>query len=230
MSRKFRILAIDDEPEMLNLLETLLSRRGFDVVVAPDGQAGLRAAYQTRPDAILLDLMMPGMDGLEVCRRLKQVTDAPIIFVTALNDVTRLTEGFALGAEDYVVKPFRPAELVSRLKASLRRPQLADGTGSRTLFVGDSVMLDCNRQELVINGSGVKLTPKEFDIVRLLIRHAGTVLSPDAILTRVWGPHRIGDPDLVKHYIYQLRQKIEPEPEAPQYLHTIRSRGYYFDA
>lgn len=228
MAQEFRVLAIDDEPDMLSLLEALLSRRGFDVVVAPDGRAGLRAAYRTRPDAILLDLMMPGMDGFDVCRRLKQMTDAPIVFVTALDDLNRVTEGFALGAYDYVVKPFRPAELVSRLKACLRRPRLADGKETRMLFAGDSIVLDCNRQELVIDGCSVNLTPKEFEIVKLLIRHAGTVLSTDAILTRVWGPDRIGDQDLVKHYIYQLRKKIEPEPESPRYLHTIRNRGYYF--
>jgi two-component system response regulator RegX3 len=230
MAQELRVLAIDDEPEMLSLLETLLSRRGFDVVVALDAHAGLRAAYRTRPDAILLDVMMPGMDGFDVCRRLKQVTDAPILFVTALDDLGRLRQGFALGAEDYVVKPFRPSELVSRLRACLRRPQPGEERRAKVQFVGDSVMLDCNRQELVIEGREVELTPTEFDVIKLLIRHAGRVLSTNAILTRVWGPDQIHDPDLVKHYIYQLRQKIEPDPTSPRYLHTVRGRGYYFDA
>lgn len=230
MADKPCILAIDDEPEMLSLFEALLIRRGFDVIVAADGQSGLRAAYQTRPEAILLDLMMPKMDGFAVCRQLRQVTDAPILFVTALSDLSQLTKGFALGADDYVVKPFRPAELVSRLRACLRRPALADGKEAKMLFAGDSVMLDCNRQTMIIGGGNIELTPREFEIVKLLVRHAGTVLSRDAILTRVWGPDRIGDPDLVKHYIYQLRQKIEPDPDSPQYLHSIRSRGYYFAA
>ena len=112
MQHEFCVLAIDDEPDMLILLETLLTRRGFEVVVAPDAYSGLRAAYRTHPDAILLDLMMPGMDGFDVCRRLKQVTDAPILFVTALDDLSRLKQAFALGAVDYIVKPFRPSELV----------------------------------------------------------------------------------------------------------------------
>lgn len=230
MHHRFRVLAVDDEPEALCLLETILSRKGFDVVVAPDAHSGLRTAYRMHPDAILLDVMMPDMDGFEVCRRLRQVTDAPIIFITARGNLDDVTEGFSLGADDYVVKPFRPSELVSRLKACLRRPQPTDEKEARALFVGDSVMLDCDRQELVIEDRTIPLTSREFDLLRLLIRHAGKVLSKNAILTRVWGPERIGDPDLTKHYIYRLRQKIEPDLDSPQYLHTVRGRGYYFDA
>jgi len=215
---------------MLKLLETLLTRRGFDVVAAPDAYSGLQAAYETRPDAILLDLMMPGMDGFDACRRLKEITDAPILFVTALGNLKRLKEGFALGAEDYIVKPFRPSELVSRLKASLRRSHNGDGKDAKALFAGDSVMLDCSRRELVIQGRSVELTPTEFEVIRLLVRHAGTVLTPDAILSRVWGAERGSDTSLVKHYIYRLRQKIEPDPASPQYLHTVRGRGYSFNA
>jgi len=227
---ELRVLAIDDEPEMLILLETMLTRRGFEVVVAPDPHSGLRAAYRTHPDAILLDVMMPGMDGFDVCRRLRLVTDAPVLFVTALDDLSRLKQGFALGAADYIVKPFRPSELVSRLMASIRHAQEADGREPRALFVGDSVMLDCNREEVTIDGRVVRLTPIEFEIMKLLVRHPGTVFSTDSLLTRVWGPDRVGDPDLVKHYIYQLRQKIEPHPESPRYIRTIHGRGYYLDA
>lgn len=230
MVRSFRVLAIDDDPETLSFLEVLLKRYGYDVVVAMDAQTGLRAAWQTRPDAILLDVMMPRMDGFEVCRRLKQVTDAPILFVSALDDLSRLEQGFALGADDYVVKPFKPAELVSRLRACLRRSRPGDGRSIKAVFVGDSVMLDCNRCELVIEGRQIELTPTEFQVLRLLVRHPGTVFTARAILTRVWGADRTGDPDLVKHYVYQLRQKIEDKPESPRHLHTIRGRGYYFTA
>lgn len=225
-----RILVVDDEPDMLKLLETLLTRRGFDVVAAPDAYSGLQSAYQIHPDAILLDLMMPGMDGFDACRRLKEITDAPILFVTALGDLKRLKEGFALGAEDYIVKPFRPSELVSRLKASLRRSHDGDDRDAKALFAGDAVMLDCSRRELVIRGRGIELTPTEFEVLRLLVRHAGTVLTPDAIVSRVWGAERASDTSLVKHYIYRLRQKIEPDPSSPQYLHTVRGRGYSFNA
>ncbi|MEA3377190.1 MAG: response regulator transcription factor [Chloroflexota bacterium] len=230
MAREFRVLAIDDEPEMLKLLETLLSRRGFDVVVASDAHTGLRAAYRTRPDAILLDVMMPGMDGFDVCRRLKEATDAPILFVTALDDLSRLKQGFALGADDYVVKPFRASELISRLKASLRRVQRGHEKQAKMLFADDSVMINCSRREAVIEGRSIQLTPIEFDVLKLLIQHAGTILSTDAILTRVWGSQRTGNEDVVKHTVYRLRQKIEPIPESPQYLHTVRGRGYTFTA
>ena len=231
MDQRFCVLAIDDDPDMLRFLETLLGKRGFRVVVALDGQTGLRLAWQTRPDAIVLDIMMPGLDGFDVCRRLRQVTEAPIVFVTARGDTEALEQGLSLGAADYVVKPFRPQELVSRLKASLRRPHADDDRdGKASLFVGDSVMLDCNRQVLVLDGRVVTLTPTEFDVLRLLMAHPGTVFTVNAILARVWGAERMGDPGLVKHYVYQLRQKIEEEPEAPQHLHTVRGRGYYFTA
>lgn len=230
MNPRFCVLAIDDDPDMARFLDTLLTRRGFRVVIAPDGHTGLRLAWQTRPDAIILDIMMPGMDGFDVCRRLKQVTDAPILFVTARGDTEALEQGLALGADDYVVKPFRPQELVSRLNASLRRPHPGDDGAGKPLFVGDSVMLDCNRQVLVLDGSDITLTSTEFEVLRLLMAHPGTVFTVNAILARVWGAERMGDAGLVKHYIYQLRQKIEIEPECPQHLHTVRGRGYYFTA
>lgn len=230
MSPRFCVLAIDDDPDMARFLETLLTRRGFRVVIAPDGQTGLRLAWQTRPDAIILDIMMPGMDGFDVCSRLKQVTDAPILFVTARGDTEALEQGLALGADDYVVKPFRPQELVSRLNASLRRPHSGDDMGGKPLFVGDSVMLDCNRQVVVLDGRVISLTSTEFEVLRLLMAHPGTVFTVNAILARVWGAERMGDQGLVKHYVYQLRQKIETEPECPQHLHTVRGRGYYFTA
>lgn len=230
MSGKFRVLAIDDEPEMLKLLETWLSRQGFEVVVALDAQTGLHAAWHAHPDVILLDVMMPQMDGFDVYRRLRRLTDTPVLFVTALDDLARLKQAFALGAADYVVKPFRPAELLSRLKACLRRSQPGNGKDAGMLFLSDSVILDCNRQQLVVEAREIELTCTEFKVVKLLAGHPGTVFSVNAILTRVWGPDRMGDPHLVKHYIYQLRQKIEPDPESPRYLHTVHGRGYYFQA
>ncbi len=230
MDQGFCVLVVDDDADTLRLLEILLSRHEFRVVQALDGQTGLRLAWQERPDAILLDIMMPGMDGFEVCRRLRQVTEAPILLVTALGDTSSLERGFALGADDYVVKPFEPQELISRLRATLRRPHSSDGRPVKAVFAGESVMLDCNRQQMVVEGRVTQLTPTEFKVIELLVRHPGTVFSVDAILTRVWGPDRIGDPDLVKHYVYQLRQKIEPQSECPRYLHTMHGRGYYFTA
>jgi DNA-binding response OmpR family regulator len=230
MRRKFRVLVVDDQPDILAVIRAMLTAEGFDVVVAQDALSGLRAAYETHPDAILLDVMMPVVDGFEACRRLREMTDVPIIFVTAKGTIDDIVRGLSLGADDYLVKPFERSELISRLVASLRRAGERAEEGGDFLFPAASIMLDCDRHEMVIEDRTVYLTPKEFEVLRLLLRHAGKVLSTDAILTRVWGPEWIGEPDLVKQYIYRLRQKIEADPRLPQYLHTVRGGGYYFDA
>jgi DNA-binding response OmpR family regulator len=228
--RPFRVLAVDDQPEILNLLQSTLGAEGFDVTVAQDAVSGLRAAYEIHPDLILLDVRMPGVDGFEMCRRLREMTDVPIIFVTAMATIEDTVRGFALGADDYVVKPFRSAELLSRVAACLRRAGRQEAERAELLFASASATLDCDRHELVMEDRTVHLTPKEFEVLRLLVHHAGKVLSTDAILTRVWGPELIGEPHLVKQYVYRLRQKIESDPAAPRYLHTVRGAGYYFDA
>ena len=229
MGQRLSVLAVDDQSEALELLQIMLAADGFDVMVATDALSALRAAYQTHPDAILLDVMMPGVDGFEACRRLREVTDVPIIFVTAKGTIDDIVRGLSLGADDYVVKPFDRSELVGRLTACLRRAGERNDEKIGLLFPSDSVVLDCGRHELVIEDRATYLTPKEFGVLRLLIRHAGKVLSTDAILTRVWGPECIGDPDLVKQCIYRLRQKIESDPRLPQYLHTVWGEGYYFE-
>ena len=230
MRRRFRILIVDDHSDVLLVLETMLTKEGFEVVSAQDALSALRVAYQEHPDAILLDVMMPDIDGFEACRRLREMTDVPIIFVTAKGAIEDIVHGLSLGADDYVVKPFERSELISRLAACLRRAGERPGESGDYLFPAESVVLDCDRHELVIANKTVYLTPKEFEVLRLLIRHAGKVLSTDAILTRVWGPDWIGEPDLVKQYIYRLRRKIEQDPSAPRYLHTVRGGGYYFDS
>ncbi len=230
MYRRFRVLVIDDELQALKLLQVVLGAEGFDVVVAQDALSGLRSAYQTHPDAILLDVMMPNVNGFEVCRRLREMTDVPIIFITARGTIEDVVKGFYVGADDYVVKPFDSTVLISRLKACLRRASERTGQGDEVLFPADSVMLDCGRHELVIGDRTVHLTPKEYEVLRLLMRHPGKVFSSNAILTRVWGAERIGELHLVKQYIYRLRQKIEPDPTSLQFLHTVRGGGYYFDA
>jgi DNA-binding response OmpR family regulator len=230
MRRRFRLLVIDDEPDMLGMLQRLLSREGFDVIAAQDALTGLRAAYQTHPDAILLDIMMPDVDGFETCRRLREMTDVPIIFVTAKGLIEDVVRGLRLGADDYVVKPFECSELVSRVMACLRRAGERPEDKSDFLFPAASVVLDCGRHEMVIGDRTVYLAPKEFEVLRLLVRYAGKVLSADAILNSVWGPEWIGEKDLVKQYVYRVRQKIESDPSAPEYIHTVRGEGYYFDA
>jgi DNA-binding response OmpR family regulator len=230
MHHRFRLLAIDDESEMLDMLQVALRREGFDVVVARDALAGLRAAYQAHPDAILLDVMMPDMDGFEACRRLREMTDAPIIFVTAKGLIEDVVRGLSLGADDYVVKPFEWSELASRVTACLRRANERTEDKGDFMFPATSIVLDCGRHELVIGDRMIYLAPKEFEVLRMLTKFPGRVCSADAILNRVWGSEWIGERDLVKQYIYRLRQKIERDPNAPEYLHTVRGEGYYFDA
>ena len=230
MTHRFRILVIDDEPEALELLKLTLSMEGFDVVVAQGALAGLRAAYQVHPDAILLDVMMPDVDGFETCRRLRELTEVPIIFVTAMGTMKDIVRGFHVGGDDYVVKPFDRNELLARIQSSLRRAGDRSHDGSAVMFPTESVMLNCDRHELVIGDKIVYLTPKEFEILRYLIQHTGKVLSTDAILSRVWGSDQIGEAHLIKQYIYRLRLKIEDDPTAPQHIQTVRGGGYYFDA
>jgi DNA-binding response OmpR family regulator len=175
--------------------------------------------------------MMPSMDGFETCRRLREMTDVPIIFLTGKAKGTEdVVRGFSLGADDYLTKPFDRSELVSRITARLRRSSEHIENEVEYISPTGSVILNCSRHELVLGERSIYLGPKEFEVIRLLIRHAGKVLSRNAILAQVWGPERVGEPDLVKQYIYRLRQKIEPDSSAPQYIHSVRGEGYYFDA
>jgi DNA-binding response OmpR family regulator len=230
VENQIRILVIDDDPEMLELLEFTLTNKGFDILTARDGRSGLRAAYEAHPDAILLDIMMPNLDGFEACRRLRDLTDVPILFITAKDKIEDIQRGFAAGADDYITKPFNRKELVSRLTACLRRTGGGgDEASSDILIYNNTIILNHGRHKLMLEGRVIHLTPTECAIMRLLMEQAGKVLSADEILTRVWGPGRVGDQEAVKQYIYRLRQKLEPKPQAPRYIHTVRSEGYYFD-
>ncbi|MBL7199397.1 MAG: response regulator transcription factor [Anaerolineae bacterium] len=230
MQSQFRVLVIEDEPDMLDMLELILTANGFEVVKAPDALSGLRLAFQARPDAILMDVMMPDMDGFEGCRRLRELTDVPIIFVTGkANTDEDIVRGFSLGADDYVTKPFNPSELVSRLNACLRRTGKQSEDEVEYLSPSPSIVLDCGRHVLMLENNRIYLAPKEFQVLQLLIRHVGKVLSHDAILAQVWGPERVGEAELVKQYVYRLRRKVEPNPGAPRYIHSVRGEGYFFE-
>jgi two-component system KDP operon response regulator KdpE len=229
LKQPWRVLVIEDDPDVLKMILTMLARAGYETFSAPDALVGLRVAYQTRPHAIILDVMMPEMDGFEACRRLREMTDVPILFLTGKATTADDTvKGFDLGADEYMTKPFRFAELVSRLRACLRRAGVAADGSSAYLSPTPSVILDCARRELIVGERQVYLRPKEYAVLELLMHFAGRVLTPDAILHRVWGPERVGDPGLVKQYIYQLRQKIEANPREPDYIQSIPSGGYYF--
>jgi DNA-binding response OmpR family regulator len=225
------VLVIEDDNDMREMLEIILTEHGFRVHAAPDALSGLRLAYQKRPDAVVMDVMMPDMDGFETCRRLREMMDAPIMLLTGKFTTTEdIVRGLDLGADEYMTKPFKVLELISRLNVCLRRNNATSREAGQYLFPTPSVILDCGRHLLTIHGEEIYLSPSEFEVLFFLIRHAGRPLSPNAILSQVWGPQRIGDDRLVKQYIYQLRQKIEPDPSTPTYIQTIRGEGYYFTA
>ena len=223
------ILVIDDDVDILRMLQLALTRNGFDVTLAASGLDGLRRAYETHPDAIILDVMMPMHDGFEICRRLREMTEVPIIFLTAKGTVDDIVRGLALGADDYVTKPFNEKELVSRLAACLRRAANKDETPDILVFTQGTFVLDRSRRHAVVNGEIVHLTPTEYEVLDYLVRHVGKVLSRDAILARVWGSEYLGETELVKQFIYRLRQKIETEPRKPRFIHTVPSTGYFFE-
>jgi DNA-binding response OmpR family regulator len=231
MSPQANILVIEDEPDTLGLLHQILTKAGFNAMLAENAAAGLRAAYQSHPDAIILDIMMPDMDGFTACQRLREMTDVPILFLTGkATDTSDIVKGFSVGADEYMTKPFSVEELLCRLKACLRRQEKQTGPETEYLNPTESVVLDRSRHELVINGNSIYLCPKEFQVMELLIRHAGHVLSQDALLAQVWGTEHVGEPDLVKQYIYRLRKRIRQIPGAPQCIHSVRGSGYYFEA
>lgn len=212
------------------MVQMMLEREGFDVIMAENAQAGLREAYRTHPDIVLLDVMMPEMDGFETLQRIRELTDVPVIMMTGhatgAEDVVR---GFTTGADDYITKPFDRSELISRIYARLRA-----GTGGEAgtkAFVSPdaSIILDTDRHEITIDGRHVYLPPKEFKVLQLLLRHPGQVVPVDTILAHVWGTERVGEPDLVKQYIYRIRKRIEAGSGSRRYVHSVRGGGYYFD-
>lgn len=229
MYRQDRVLVIEDDNNIRTMLELMLTRAGYEVLCAPDALKGLREAYRARPDAIILDIMLPDMDGFEACQRLREMTDTPILFLTGAATATGdIVKGLQLGADEYMTKPFSFEELGARLSVCLRQHREVDAADVDCLCPHPSVYLDCERHELVLDGQVCYLPPKEFEVLRLLVRHANRVLSQDAILAHVWGPERIGELALVKQYIYQLRKKIEPDSRVPTYIHSVRGGGYYF--
>jgi len=225
-----RVLVIDDEVLVLNLLGMLLQEDGFEVLTAASGERGLELARLSPPEAVILDIKMPGMDGFEVCRRLRQMTEAVIVFVSVKGDSESIVRGLHLGGDDYVVKPYTYDELASRLTACLRRREGHKPAPRLQASGGVGLLLDAShRLVFVKDGRSVQLTPKEFELLRLLVANRGRVLSADAILTEVWGPRYVGERDLVKQFIHRLRIKLEPDPTEPRSIVTIRGSGYSFE-
>jgi DNA-binding response OmpR family regulator len=229
MPNPTRILVIDDDVMLANLLCMLLEKDGFQAFSANSGAEGLRLARQENPDAIVLDVMMPGMHGYEVCRRLRNITEAVIVFVSVKGTTPDIVRGLHLGADDYVVKPYTYEELSSRLLACLRRRKA--GSLPPVYKASRDMMLvtDPDRRLVFINNHETQLTPTEFQVLKYLLKNQGKVLSSDAILANAWGPEYIGERELVKQFIYRLRTKLEQNPSAPKYIQTVRGAGYVFE-
>ncbi len=223
-----KILVIDDEPMTVDLISIVLERRGFEVIKAYGAEEGLRAAYRTHPDLILLDIMMPDMDGWEVCRRLRELSDVPILFLTAKDDARDRVRGLEMGADDYIIKPYDNDELVARVRAHLRRapkPTVAE----ELVFDGGNLRINFISREIWVQGKPVHLTPKEFNLLSVLARNAGRVMSRSELVGEAWGPEYGDAVESLKLYIHYLRQKIEPDPQHPTYILTSRGVGYRFN-
>ncbi|MBA3562006.1 MAG: response regulator transcription factor [Actinobacteria bacterium] len=220
-----RVLLADDEPDILEPLSYALRSAGFEVDCATDGEAALDAALHGDYDVIVLDVVMPKLSGTDVCRRLRARSAVPIVMLTARDDEVDRVIGLELGADDYVTKPFSTAELVSRLRAILRRREFDRPEGNARLDIG-SLSIDPAEQSIRLRGEEVHLTPTEFRILMVLARHPGRVFERREILERVWDTSFVGDERACDSHIFNLRSKIEDEPQRPQRLLTVQGAGY----
>jgi two-component system response regulator RegX3 len=225
------VLIVEDEETFVEALVVGLKREGFLVKVARDGVEAVDMFDGVRPDLVLLDVMLPKMSGIDVCREIRTRSRVPIIMVTAKSAEIDTVVGLEVGADDYVTKPYRLRELVARMRAVLRRaPREETEAGSgEVLEVGD-VRLDPERHEVSLRGSPLSLPLKEFELLELLLANAGRVLTRETLIDRVWGPHYVGDTKTLDVHVKRLRSKIEDDPAAPRRIVTIRGLGYKFDA
>ena len=224
-----RILLVEDEESYREPLEYLLHREGYDVVTAATGPDALDRFAETGADLVLLDLMLPGLPGTEVCRRLRVVSDVPVIMLTAKDGEIDKVVGLELGADDYVTKPFALHEFLARVKARLRRQAPLQGGHEEAIALGE-IVLDPSRQQLTVRGKDVALAPKEFALLRVLMENNGRVVTRQTLLDKVWGYDFEGEQQTVSVHIRWLREKIEEDSRNPRHIITVRSRGYMFKA
>ncbi|WP_375430203.1 response regulator [uncultured Friedmanniella sp.] len=222
-----RVLVVEDEESYRETLGYMLRKEGFDVVEAPDGAAGLAEYDRTGADIVLLDLMMPGLPGTEVCRQLRLRGSVPVIMVTARDSEIDKVVGLELGADDYVTKPFSHRELVARIRAVLRRGQ--DVELMPDVVESSGVRMDVERHEVSVDGLRVKLALKEFELLEMLLRNAGRVMTRGQLIDRIWGADYVGDTKTLDVHVKRLRSKLEPDPANPRYLITVRGLGYKFE-
>ncbi|NTZ17842.1 response regulator transcription factor [Paenibacillus sp. JMULE4] len=224
---KKKILVVDDEPSISMLIEFNLKLVGYDVHCVYDGESVFSTIKEYRPDLIVLDLMLPKVDGFQVCRRLRSQNNlVPIIMLTAMHDLSDKIAGLDNGADDYMTKPFSPQELISRIQAILRRSQLLPSAGEDTPVTIGEIEILPEQREVKVRDEFIELTPKEFDLLLFLCKHRGKVLSRQQLLHGVWDYHFLGDTRIVDVHISHLRDKIENQARNPEYIVTIRNVGY----
>jgi two-component system response regulator RegX3 len=224
-----RVLVVEDEESFSDAISYMLRKEGFEVSVAATRTSALTEFDRTGADIVLLDLMLPEMSGTEVCRQLRQKSNVPIIMVTARDSEIDKVVGLEIGADDYVTKPYSPRELVARIRAVLRR-QTGETTEAQTpTLAAGPVRMDVERHVVTVDGDAVQLPLKEFELLELLLRNAGRVLTRGQLIDRVWGADYVGDTKTLDVHVKRLRSKIEPEPSTPRFIVTVRGLGYKFE-
>jgi DNA-binding response OmpR family regulator len=222
------VLVVDDEPRMTNFIRLNLELEGMRIATATNGREALDSAREDMPDLVLLDVMMPTMDGFETLKRLRQFSPVPVIMLTAKDDEEDRVRGLELGADDYIGKPFSHRELLSRIKAVLRRHYAVPPVPQTTVVVDDRLTIDFARREVLVDGQRVNLRPTEYRLLYHLVQNAGYVQTHEMLLTKVWGPEYRDESHYLRLYITYLRQKIEADPAHPKYILTERGVGYRF--
>lgn len=236
----YKVLVVEDDTTLLETLAYNLTKQGYEVATAESGRSGLELARQDKPDVVILDVMLPGIDGFEVCRILRKEVSVPILMLTARADEVDKIVGLEMGADDYLTKPFSMRELLARVKALLRRVELireelsaeqgpAALPDQSAVLIFDNLTIDPNRREVRLDDNPIRLKPKEFELLLFLARHQGIALSRDLILERVWGWTYDGNSRTVDVHVRWLRQKIEPDPSNARRIVTVRGIGYRFD-
>jgi len=234
-----KILVVDDEISLQETLAYNLKKQGYEVLTTGDGTEALELARETRPDLVILDVMLPGLDGFEVCRILRREMTTPVLMLTARDDEIDRVVGLEVGADDYLAKPFSMRELLARVKAMLRRVRLIreemdqigspDGKPKNEIIEVDNLRIDLTRREITVDGQVVPFKPKEYELITFFAQHQGQVLSREFILERVWGWDFIGDSRTVDVHVRWLREKIEQDPANPRRIITVRGAGYRFE-
>ncbi len=221
------ILIVDDDPDLTTTLVHQLQAAGYRTLTAHTGEDGITLALAAGPDLLLLDIMLPGLGGLAVCRRVRLHSDAPILFLTALDDIDSVVTGLEAGGDDYLVKPYQTAELLARIMAHLRRRR-RDKHSQRLVFGNGDLIIDFDSRQVLVDQQEVSLTPREFELLAMLARNAGRVLTTTDLILKAWGGTPYDPKDNIKPYIHYLRKKIERDPAAPRWIVTARGVGYRF--